>query len=1035
MAKNLNIADGRRLSVNMSATDAYGEGIVFLSAFGYTPNVKAAEKDINKKSNVSFDGRYFTSEPDAYNVYTSKIPNSEYSHIVISKKDKIIKDERGRETISAFIFIDDINFYALTTDDLSAGMSIPQIMSDAVYEKLYKLSPAPILKEWIPYLIQSFSTANRLRTMSTYSQDEDKHKLSVYHLHVDVDMLINQISAGLRAGSITINGNVYTSTTMRDIAGIDGYLNNFSDILASKIRNAFRPHFIPSQDKYEPLLNDVCDYAAYHGHIALYNAQRAVVQATSNALNKKHAAFIVGEMGTGKTAMAIETIMTNAKGKRGQTIIIMCPGHIVRKWKSEVERLAPLSDAVIIESFSDLLNIEKKIKDKSRKRNLWLIISKDTAKFGYDERPAAVWTESKTKYYWMREHGAYTCPCCGKKLYYNTYEGRGRNRETISHNLTDLDFAKKNSKNEFCTNKVKYWNKEYNMWDYKECGAKLWQAFSKDVDYGNGNDASEWIKTKAGWIEKARISSALEALTNKLERAGLDKEEAAWLEALTEAADETESNVVRAPRKYPIARYIHRYMKGYIDYYVADEIHELKAGDSAQGEAFGDIASVAKNCIGLTGTLLNGYASGIYYILYRLFANEMKKEGYEYGDVDKFAREYGVVKTESAFEWENGSQGKRRGSAKTKFLPGVSPLVFTRFLLENAAFISQEDIASGLPGYKEIPVAVEMDAELASVYRTMEHDFKENKNPFAGSMRYMSQMIQALTVYPDQPFDQPPVVDPLDGEIIMDPRDLDRNTRRAKEDAYIELVKRKVEAGEKVLTYYHWTNRTNLGARLKELLTAEGINVTVMGANVKAKDRDEWIKQKVADGTQVLICNPTLVETGLDLLDFTTIIYYQVGYNLFTMRQASRRSWRLSQNHDVEVYFLYYKNTVQEKALSLMATKLQAAMAIEGKFSEEGLNAMSNNEDILTQIAASVTDGMKDTVDAQVFEQTAVASRKNEVARIGVTMAEKLKPYKHLNYRDVYLNSKKRGKKLYAANEVTTALQNNPFEIFCRDVG
>ena len=35
-----------------------------------------------------------------------------------------------------------------------------------------------------------------------------------------------------------------------------------------------------------------------------------------------------------------------------------------------------------------------------------------------------------------------------------------------------------------------------------------------------------------------------------------------------------------------------------------------------------------------------------------------------------------------------------------------------------------------------------------------------------------------------------------------------------------------------------------------------------------------------------------------------------------------------------------------------MATKLQASMAIEGKFSEEGLNAMSNNEDLLTQIAS-----------------------------------------------------------------------------------
>ena len=89
------------------------------------------------------------------------------------------------------------------------------------------------------------------------------------------------------------------------------------------------------------------------------------------------------------------------------------------------------------------------------------------------------------------------------------------------------------------------------------------------------------------------------------------------------------------------------------------------------------------------------------------------------------------------------------------------------------------------------------------------------------------------------------------------------------------------------------------------------------------------------------------------------------------MRQASRRSWRLSQKKDVKVYFMYYQNSIQEQAISLMATKLQAAMAIEGKFSEEGLRAMSNNEDLLTQIANNVVEGIKDTVNEDIFKATA----------------------------------------------------------------
>ena len=94
------------------------------------------------------------------------------------------------------------------------------------------------------------------------------------------------------------------------------------------------------------------------------------------------------------------------------------------------------------------------------------------------------------------------------------------------------------------------------------------------------------------------------------------------------------------------------------------------------------------------------------------------------------------------------------------------------------------------------------------------------------------------------------------------------------------------------------------------------------------------------------------------------------------MRQASRRSWRLSQDKDVEVYFLYYKNTAQEQVIALMATKLQAALAIEGKFNAEGLNALSNNTDILTQLAANFTDNVKETLDSEIFEKTSIKGNK-----------------------------------------------------------
>ena len=130
-----------------------------------------------------------------------------------------------------------------------------------------------------------------------------------------------------------------------------------------------------------------------------------------------------------------------------------------------------------------------------------------------------------------------------------------------------------------------------------------------------------------------------------------------------------------------------------------------------------------------------------------------------------------------------------------------------------------------------------------------------------------------------------------------------------------------------------------------------------------------------------MITNPSLVETGLDLLDFTTIIFFQVGYNLSTMRQASRRSWRLSQTKDIQVYFLYYKDTIQEQAISLMATKLQAAQTLEGNFSEEGLKAMSQNDDVLTQIANNVVNDIKAVVDLDAFKSARHVKKESNKVR------------------------------------------------------
>ena len=148
-----------------------------------------------------------------------------------------------------------------------------------------------------------------------------------------------------------------------------------------------------------------------------------------------------------------------------------------------------------------------------------------------------------------------------------------------------------------------------------------------------------------------------------------------------------------------------------------------------------------------------------------------------------------------------------------------------------------------------------------------------------------------------------------------------------------------------------------------------------MSEKIRPRAREEWVQKRLSAGLQVLITNPSLVETGLDLNAFTTLVFYSMGYKLFTLRQASRRSWRINQTAPrVEVYLLYYKDTMQHKAMKLMASKLAVAGIIEGNFTEEGLAAMSDVQDMTSQMAKELMLGIRDNVEdiAAAFKKMAM---------------------------------------------------------------
>jgi superfamily II DNA or RNA helicase len=414
------------------------------------------------------------------------------------------------------------------------------------------------------------------------------------------------------------------------------------------------------------------------------------------------------------------------------------------------------------------------------------------------------------------------------------------------------------------------------------------------------------------------------------------------------------------------AEYIGRYMPEWWDYAVADEIHQL-AGDTAQGNALGVLARVAKRFVGLTGTLLSGYADDLFNTLFRTDARRMVGDGYEWGAAgrERFTRDYGVIETIERITAEDNACSKNTKKVVTvRRKPGASPLLFGKYLMEHCAFIGLEDISDGLPSYREDVIPLAMDKPLKAAYEQLEDEIAACLKEHRGNHSVVSTMLNALLAWPDHPYgfgtlmgsEFNPETKCRERFVIAETVDLPEEIAYAKEQALIEEVQAQLARGRKCQIYAVYTTKHDVTARLEHLLQAQGIRTAILRASVPTHKRESWYREQLRRGIDAVICHPKIVETGLDLLDFPTILFHETGYSLHTLRQSSRRSWRIGQRRPVEVKFFAYKDTMQEVCLRLMGKKLLVALAMEGKFASEGLQAIDGDDDMLTAMARELVE-------------------------------------------------------------------------------
>jgi hypothetical protein len=642
-------------------------------------------------------------------------------------------------------------------------------------------------------------------------------------------------------------------------------------------------------------------------------AQAVAIGGLAKHLRAARAARIVAECGAGKTFMALGV----AHVLKARTILVMCPSHIAKKWAREAINTIPFARTFLVE---DMRN-------------------------GGDPRQA---------------HGV-----CEVRLRKGriVYEGmqlslvdlRGMGREGWRQRCPQCSvFIIPKDKGKLSY----FWRHAFLT---AKCGPELGGVINPDT--GCSIENPEGGRRTRMDFDQLKINEQIERAKN-----GTTLFSPLW-----------QADGKKIQRMAPV-EFIGRYMKGWFDLAIADELHQL-AGDTAQGNALGVLARAGRRLIALTGTLMGGYADDLFNVFYRMEPQMMAADGFAYGGEGRrsFQEQYGVLETiEKIREEDNACSRAPKKTVQVVRKPGASPQLFGKFLMSTTAFLALEDIADNLPPYTESVLSCDMGEGLSEAYTELEQALRNAMAEHRGNKSLMSVLLNALLLYPDHPYGFEEIwaraLDPSTKEyykfLVASPRELSRNVVYSKESALVEDIQAELRQGRRCQVYATYTGEKDVNARLEQVLSAAGLRVAVLRSSVPTQKREEWYDKQLESGVEVVICHPKLVETGLDLLAFPTLYFYQTGYSLHTLRQASRRSWRIGQRHPVRVKFLTYKGTMQEVCLRLMGRKMLVALMMEGKFSGEGLQSLDADEDLMSAMARELVEkaGVGESAD-QVWRQ------------------------------------------------------------------
>jgi hypothetical protein len=812
-------------------------------------------------------------------------------------------------------------------------------------------------------------------------------------------------------------------TNLDEIQTIDDYFREFSRFHVKKATELLRPLHTPGRDPL-PQFSDVTRKP--------FEPQAHVVAAAIKMLDQTRG-MIIGECGVGKTAIGMLTIHKHAErsvrkgGCNGNyRAIVLCPDHLIKKWKDEIEQTIPGARVMLFDAdgkgckhlITDMARLYEGARGHGgRWRNPqgaeWYILGRDQAKY----LPARSGLGNKRTGFgsvggWLgriRTVVKLGEAQDGTPLTTVKHEP-GQSRAALVHGSSRRFFVELTDENGDKKRTVA------RRWVCPACGKPVVDKNDAPVDVPSSSklytcdgkfarEIPEPDRKECG-LDRSQHRKELDDLPAGRVVEALDKR---WRVC---HCNEPLWQFTSKPKRWPPAVFIAKKMPKAFRYLIVDELDEQKSDSSGQATACGKLISATRFFLGMTGTLIGGYANHLFPLLMRMSGKQLREEGFEWAKDLAFTERYGrieriVTTRESAGELtistSNRSMRRDRSgrSERRRPVPGVMPGLFGRHLMDKAIFLGLEDMADNLPKLTEyvggLPEAdyddddrrfyvdcrIEMETDQAAEYKRVEGIVVDACRELLqhGSMKLLGAMLVTLLEYPDRPWDwTAPTGNPKHPAVgywktgsktesdwmgVVQPRSLPQNVFYPKERALLDICCREVQAGNQVWVYCQMTNKRDIQPRLKELLAEAGFRVSIMRSkSVKTRDRIGWI-EKEGKKADIVISHPQLVQTGVDFFgktpgshNFNSIVFYQTGYNPFTMTQASRRAWRIGQGKDCRVYYLHYAATMQQRAMALMARKMAAMIALDGKLDAEGLAAMADDGSAAMALARSISSAI-----------------------------------------------------------------------------